>query len=456
MEDWAALAAAVTAEVEAGMPDLFGAMRIQSVGAWGMTNLLESARYLSNLLTRDGWETEIVEVPGNAVVFARIGPGDAQRRPTILLYGHHDVQPPEPIEAWTTPPFEPVIRDGRLWGRGSSDDKGEFFCHLFAVRALRKLRGDIGVQVKLFLDGGEENASPSLDQAVDRLRDRLQADFMYSADGPAHIDGRPRISFGFRGALRMRLRVRTMNRNLHAGAWGNVAPNAALRLAQILADIKDRDGRVRVAGFYDRVRPPKEPERRALEAIPFDDREAALLIGARELDGPSGVPAQERIQFLPSLNVSGLVAGYTGPGFQGAIPATAEARLAVSFVPDQTAEELFALLRDHLARNAPEADLELISHWPTSRTPLDTPATPRVVEAMRRGYGVEPILYPCSGGSAPEAFFTKGLGLPSLWGHCANHDQQNHAPDENFDLGYLRACARTTAALLDGLSASRL
>jgi acetylornithine deacetylase/succinyl-diaminopimelate desuccinylase-like protein len=234
-----------------------------------------------------------------------------------------------------------------------------------------------------------------------------------------------------------------------------VAPNAALRLAHILAGLKGRDGRVRVPGFYDRVRPPNKIERRALEAIPFDDLEAARLIGARELDGPPGVPAQERIQFLPSLNVSGISAGYTGPGFQGAIPATAEARLAVSFVPDQTADELFGLLREHLARTAPEADLEMVSHWPTSRTPLDTPATARVVDAMRLGYGMEPVLYPCSGGSAPEALFTDGLGIPSLWGHCANHDQQNHAPDENFDLGYMRSCARTTAALLDGLSRPR-
>lgn len=454
MKDWDRLAELVEEEVEKGLPDLFEAMRIPTVGAWGIDNLRTSAGFLQQLLQRDGWETEVVEVPDNVIVFARIGADDDSTSPTVLLYGHHDVQPPEPLEAWTSPPFEPVIRDGRLWGRGSSDDKGEFFCHLFAVRALRRTRADVPVQVKLLLDGGEENASPSLDQAVERLRPRLKADFMYSADGPAHIDGRPRISFGFRGTMRMKLRVRTLNHSLHAGAWGNVAPNAAQRLAQVLSSIKGPDGRVTVPGFYDRVRPPNDLERKALNMIPFDDTEAARMIGARELDGPPGVPAQDRIQFLPAFNVSGLAAGYVGPGFQGAIPATAEARIAVAFVPDQTAAELYQLLKDHLARVAPEADLELVSHWPTSRTPLDTPATENVVRAMRLGYGVEPILYPCSGGSAPESLFTEGLGLPSLWGHCANHDQQNHSPDENFDLGYLRSCARTTAALLADLGES--
>jgi acetylornithine deacetylase/succinyl-diaminopimelate desuccinylase-like protein len=452
VKNWDALDRAVEEEIESGLPDLFEAMRIPSVGAWGIENLRTSANHLAQLLDQDGWGAEIVEVADNVVVFACIGPADSDRAPTVLLYGHHDVQPPEPLDAWTSPPFEPAIRDGRLWGRGSSDDKGEFFCHLFAVRAIKRLVPDLEVQVKLFLDGGEENGSPNLDRAVARLRPKLKADFMYAADGPAHIDGRPRISFGFRGTLRMRLKVRTLNHNLHAGAWGNVAPNAALRLAHVLSSMKDADGRVTVEGFYDGVRRPTEIERDALSKIPFDDVEAAVKIGAPYLDGPAGVPAQERIQFMPAFNVSGLAAGYVGPGFQGAIPASAEARIAVAFVPDQTAEDLYRKLEAHVARVAPEAELELVSYWPTSRTPLDTPVTKRVVEAMRLGYGAEPILYPCSGGSAPEALFTDGLGLPSLWGHCANHDQQNHAPDENFDLGYLRACAKTTAALLVNLT----
>lgn len=460
---WDKLSAAVDAEVDSGLEDLFAAVRIPSVGQRADESLRESADYLQALLMRDGWAAEVVEVGRNPAVFAEIGMRNGEAPSTVLFYGHHDTQPPEPIDVWQSPPFSPVIRDGRIFGRGASDDKGQFFSHIFAVRAILRVLGRVPVHAKFILDGQEENMSPDLDGVIAQLGQRLRADFMYTADGPADITGRPRLTFGFRGLVQMMLKVRTADVNVHSGAWGNLAPNAALRLAQILAEIKGTDGQVAVPGFYEHVKPPTEVERDALSRIPFDSAKAAASIGARGLEGePGRIDPLERLMFMPTFNVSGIVTGYNGPGFQGAIPCEATARIDMSFVPDQDPHELFELVRDFVTKIAPDASTEFVSHMPTSRTPLDTPVATRVVAALRQGYGRDPLLYPSSGGAGPEGLFTRTLGIPSLWCHGANYDHQNHAPNENLSLEYLKACARSTASLIidlgsnrDGLSAKR-
>ena len=216
---WDSISAAVHAEVERGLDDLLAAISIPSVVAWGGDHTGQSAAFLRRLLEGDGWEADELAVGGNRAVFAEIGPCPVDGVAAALFYGHHDVQPPEPLEAWTTPPFEPVIRAGRIYGRGSADDKGQFFCHVFAVRAIQRVLGRVPVRLKFFLDGEEEAGNPNLAATLELLRPRMKAGFVYTADGPVHPTGRPRITFGFRGMIHLRLVVRTASTNLHSGHW---------------------------------------------------------------------------------------------------------------------------------------------------------------------------------------------------------------------------------------------
>ena len=447
---WTAVEAAVDEAVDQGLEDLFGALRIPSVSAHG-EGLRDSASYLVKVLQTDGWSAEIAEIDGNPIVFAEIGPADA---PSLILYGHHDVQPVDPESDWTTPPFEPTVRGGRIYCRGSADNKGQFFCHIFAARALAQL-GALPVRLKLVLDGQEEMGSPQIPEFIERFRPRLEgAELCLTADGPTRLEGRPEVVFGVRGSSKMRLTVRTSLTDLHSGNWGNLAPSATWRLARILAELKGADGRVTVPGFYDRVLPPTPLERAAIAAIPFDSGEAQASIGAAFLDGPADVAPLERVMFLPTMTVTGMSGGYTGPGFKTVIPSSAFAYLDVRLVVDQDPDWMFELLRAHLERIAPEATLENLGHYLPSRTPLDTPAATHVLSAVERGFGRTPLKVPCAGGSLPDGAFATILGVPVLDVPYGAPDQRNHAPNENMRVDHIRMGSRTSAALFVGVAAA--
>jgi acetylornithine deacetylase/succinyl-diaminopimelate desuccinylase-like protein len=433
--------------VQRGIADLLDAIRIPSVVAWGGDHLQRSAEFLAELLAQDGWSAEHLLVGSNHAVLGEIGPHDAAQR--IILYGHHDVQPPEPLDAWTHPPFEPIVRDGRIWGRGAGDNKGQFFTHIFAARALKRLFGGIPIQLQFFLDGEEEAGNPSLKETLHLLRDRFTgAAFVYTVDGPEHPSGRPRVTFGFRGDLHLRLTARTMKGNLHSGHWGNIAPDAAMLLCQALAACKDADGCVTIPGFYDGIRPPDAHERDAIDEIPFDASMIAKAIGARRLAGPDKVPPMERMMFRPTFTITGVSAGYTGKSFQNAIPGSALAHIDIRYVPDQGPQHLRDCVERHIRRIAPDVTVEVVSQMDPSRTSMATPYATAVSRALERGCGVPPLLLPSSGGSAPDALFTRDLGLPSLWAHIANADMRGHAPDENISIDRISAGARATAALI--------
>lgn len=433
--------------VDQDLEDLLGALRIPSISA-RRQGLDQSAGYLVDLLRRDGWSAEIDEIDGNPMLLATIGP-ERSDVPSIMLYGHHDVQPIDPEAAWETPPFEPVIRDGRLYGRGTADNKGQFFCHLFAVRALLRTLGEVPVRVRLVLDGREEIGSPEAPAFVERHRDALQdVRFCLTADGPTRLDERPEVSFGVRGAVKLRLTVRTSDTDLHSGNWGNLVPSAAFRLAQILAQLKDADGRVLVPGFYDEVVPPTPAEQAAIAEIPFDPEEARRSVGAVRLDGPTDIPPLQRIMFLPTLTVNGIQGGYTGPGFKTVIPSEAFCYLDARLVVNQDPQPMFERIRDHLARIAPEASLMQVGHYLPSRTPIDHPEAANVLAAVEDGFGQAPLRVPCMGGSLPDAAFALGLGIPVFDVPYGAPDQRNHAPNENMRLHHLRQGAAASAALL--------
>jgi acetylornithine deacetylase/succinyl-diaminopimelate desuccinylase-like protein len=413
----------------------------------------ECAELVRDAVVAAGLDARVLPTGGHPVVYGEGRAAGGAR--TVLIYGHYDVQPPEPLEAWTTPPFEPTIRDGRIYARGAGDNKGQLFAHIKALEAVLATRGGLPVNVKLLFEGEEEMASVHLPEFVAAHRELLRADVAFSSDGPMHPRG-PLVFFGCRGILKLELVATGARRDLHSGNYGGVAPAPAVRLARAVASLWDRRGRVAVRGFYDRVRPPSAADRRALRAIPFDAGAIARDVGVAPPRALRGGAYYRRLLLEPNLNVAGLGAGYVGPGFKTSIPREARARLDARLVMDQTPDEIEAKIRAHLRRHG-FADVTVRrvgGSFLPSRTPVDHPFGRAVIRAVARAWGRRPIVIPNLGGGLPDYLFTQTLGLPSVWVPYAPHDESNHAPDENTTIEAFINGIRTTAAALFELAAA--
>jgi acetylornithine deacetylase/succinyl-diaminopimelate desuccinylase-like protein len=371
--------------------------------------------------------------------------------PTVLLYGHYDVQPPDPLDAWVSPPFVPEIRGGRIYGRGVGDNKGQHLAQLLAIEAVLACRGDLPCGVIFALEGEEEVGSPHLAQFVRERRDELACDLVVTADGPVHESGRASVLFGVRGVLSFELRARGASRDLHSGNFGGVAPNPIWTLVHLLATMKSARGEITIDGFYDGIRPPSDLERQALDALPVDVPAVMRDLGLLRLDAPEERPYSERLALWPTLTVNGLHGGYGGPGSKTVLPHEAFAKCDMRLVADQTVEEAFASVQAHVRRYAPEVEVVFQGGMDPSKTPLDSPYAAPVVSAVRAGYGEEPLLVPALGGSLPDYVWTKILGVPAFVTPYANHDEGNHAPNENLEVERFIGGIRTGAALLCSL-----
>jgi acetylornithine deacetylase/succinyl-diaminopimelate desuccinylase-like protein len=413
-------------------------------------------------------DVRVVGTDGHPAVVARAFAGDGggdgpdPDAPTVLVYGHYDVQPVDP-ERWTSPPFEPTVRAGpdgreRIYARGAGDNKGQWFAHLVAVEALRAT-GDLPLNVTLLLEGEEESGSPHIVDVVRENADLLAADLFLMADGPVHESGRPQVLLGSRGLLYVELEVRGANRDLHSGNYGGPVPNAAWGAVHLLASMMGPDGVVDVDGFYDDVREPSAEERALLEALPDD--EGALRA---ELDLPALAPGpgeshHERLTVYPTLNVAGFGSGYTGEGSKTVLPSTATVKLESRLVPDQTPAETLARLERHVEAHAPEwARVEVtdLGGMDPHRTPPSAPGVDAVRAAVADAWDADPVVMPSIGASGPDYAFAEALSVPCVVVPYANHDESNHAPDENLALDCFRNGVRTSVralvALADDLS----
>ncbi|HKL28792.1 MAG TPA: M20/M25/M40 family metallo-hydrolase [Natrialbaceae archaeon] len=399
-----------------------------------------------------------VETDGQPAVIAHAEADEApDERPTILLYGHYDVQPVDPDE-WTSPPFEPTIRDGpdgrpRLYARGAGDNKGQWFAHLCAIRALRETTG-LPVNVTMLIEGEEESGSPNLLDVVDEHADELAADLAYVSDGPIDPSGRPHVLMGARGLLYVQIDATGPNRDLHSGNFGGPTPNPAWELVRVLSSMVDENGRVAIDGFYDDVRPIGEVDREALDAMPFD---AEAVMDDLGLDGFAEGPGDsylEKLLYYPTLNVAGFTSGYGGEGAKTIIPSTAQVKMDMRLVPDQDPDDVFEKFRSHVRTHASgtvDLDVQYMDSMDPQRTPLDHPVREPVMAAVADGWDVDPILKPTLGGSLPTAVFVEALDTPAVVVPYANSDENNHSPDENLAIDCFDHGIRTTAALLSRL-----
>ena len=395
------------------------------------------AEWLAEHLSAAGLEAvEVIRTKGHPVVFAEHSVH--VEAPTVLIYGHYDVQPADPEDLWTTPAFEPHVRDGRLYARGAEDDKGQVHMHIKALEARLGSGAGLPVNVKLVVEGEEEIGSEHLEAFLKGHRKRLSCDAVIISDTTMLEPDLPAITSGLRGLVYTEITVTGPNRDLHSGSNGGAVANPANALAVIIAALKDPYGRITVPGFYDRVREMSGEERASLQAIPFDEASFRRDLGVRSLAGEAGYRTLERLWYRPSLDVNGMISGFTGEGAKTVLPSVAKAKVSMRLVPDQDPEEIEQAFRKHVLSLAPEGvkvDVEYFHGATPWRADPSGPVFDAASTALEETFGQRPLLIR-EGGSIPIVpLFETILGAPVILMGFGLPGANPHAPDEWLDLG---------------------
>ena len=431
-------------------------LRIPSVSAKSehRADTASAAEWLANRMRDAGLQTvEIVPTAGHPVVLGewRGAPSGA---PTLLVYGHYDVQPPEPLDEWHTPPFEPTVRDGKLFARGSVDDKGQVYLHLKAVEAHLANGGALPVNVIFCVEGEEEIGSPNLAAFLARNAGRLKCDAVMISDTTMFAPGLPSITIGLRGLAYMEIRVQGPQSDLHSGVYGGAVVNPANALAKIISQLHDENGRVTVPGFYDRVRELSADERAAIAGLPFEEETLRAEVGAAALGGEKGYSALERVWARPTLDVNGLLSGYTGEGAKTVLPGRAMAKVSMRLVPDQDFKEVERLFTSHVLSLAPpgvRVEVEALHGGQPWYAEPSGPLFDAAKRALARAFGREPVTIR-EGGSIPIVqAFQETLGAPVVLIGFGLPGENAHAPNEWMSVDNFHRGAEAIAALYDEL-----
>ncbi|WP_026120224.1 dipeptidase [Nocardiopsis potens] len=416
-----------------------------------------SAEWLAGRLSAAGFPTvEVWETGGMPAVFAEWPARDPQA-PTVLVYGHHDVQPVDPVEEWETDPFDPVERGDRLVGRGASDDKGQVLFHLLGVRAGLAASGADAppVTLKLLVEGEEESGSPNFAELLKTRRDRLGCDVTVISDTTMWSADTPSMCVGMRGLTDCRIDLYALDRDLHSGSFGGAVPNPAAAMARLLAGLHADDGRIAVPGFYDDVLEIGEEERALLARLPFDEAEWLRTAGAAAAAGEAGRSTLERIWVRPTAEVNGMWSGHTGAGSKTIVPKSAHAKVSFRLVPDQDPLRIQEAVRAYVRSAVPDgvrAEVEFAG--PGVRpcaSDLSSPAVRAARDAMRRAFGTD-VLYTREGGSGPEADLAEALGAPLVFVAVGLDDDRIHAPNEKVEVPLLLKGAESIAYLWESLA----
>jgi acetylornithine deacetylase/succinyl-diaminopimelate desuccinylase-like protein len=429
----------IQAQRSAFVDELKGLLRIPSVSTKPehAPDMRQAAEWLTAHMTGIGLEhAQVLPTAGHPVVYADWlhAPG----QPTVLIYGHYDVQPAEPLELWVTGPFDPTVREGELFARGAVDDKGQVFMHLKAIEAHLRTRRTLPVNVKLLIEGEEEIGSPSLGAFIAANLELLKADTAVISDTAMIAKGAPGVTVGLRGLVYFQLDVEGAKSDLHSGGFGGAVENPAFALAQLLAQLKDRNGRITIPGFYDDVRRLPAAERRALAKLPFSDRQFLKGVGAPALSGEKGFTTLERLWARPTLEVNGLCSGFIGEGAKTVLPCRAMAKVSMRLVPNQDPNRIARLFVQHVKRLAPKTVrlkvTEISGRGMPWLVPTDHPSLQAVARAIHKGFGKQPV-YTRTGGTIPVvATLVKLLKVPCLLMGIGLPDENAHAPNEKLDL----------------------
>lgn len=410
----------------------------------------ECADFLKEVLESCGITSKLMETDGQPIVYGECLSGNPQA-PTILFYGHYDVQPPEPLELWDTPPFEPVIRNDHLWGRGTGDNKGQLLTHILAVRSYLETCGEVPVNVTFVFEGEEEIGSPYMADFVKAHTNLLAADIVYISDGPLYKNDLPLINFGNRGVLSLEIHVTTAATDNHSGNKGGVIPNASWELVRLLNTMTDHLGNVTIEGFHDDVPPVSETERRLMEALPYDPDSIADTFGVDRMVLPK-MDFYERLMLQPTMTINGLISGYSGEGSKTVIPAKASAKIDMRLVGNQRPDDIFQKVQRHVMQHCPYAKAVNGHSMLPSKTDPDLPLCRKVIKAVADATGHQPILMPAAGGSLPNYVWTSILNTPAVSVPYANVDENNHAPNENIKISLFHRGIHTSAQVLHELS----
>lgn len=397
----------------------------------------ECARYLKQHLEKIGMEhAEVYPTGGHPVVYADwLNAGND--KPTALIYGHYDVQPVDPIDLWTSPPFKAEVRNGYIYARGAADDKGQVMIHLKALEAHLKNNKSLPVNLKIIIEGEEEIGSMHLDDFVSSHKDLLKTDVIIISDTAMYDKGYPAIGYALRGLCYMQIELTSPNRDLHSGQFGGAVENPINALANMITKLKDDKGKILIDGFYNDVIPLSKEEREGFKKLPFDDEKYKASLGVNELFGEEGYSTLERIWARPTLDCNGIWGGYTGEGAKTVLPSKAYAKISMRLVPNQEPEKIEKLFTSYIKKIAPNSvkmSVKGLHHGKPAITPIDSKWVKAAYEAMKQAFGKDP-LFIREGGSIPIVVtFQEILKAPTVLLGFGLPDENAHSPDENMYL----------------------
>jgi succinyl-diaminopimelate desuccinylase len=443
--------------------DLFELLHIPSVSTDPVfgEHVRGAAQWLVDRLRGIGLEARLVETERHPIVYAESAP--VKSAPVVMVYGHYDVQPADPLNEWQTPPFEPQIRDGKIFARGASDDKGQLLTHVFAAEAWLKTVGKLPVQLKFVIEGEEEVGSHSLEEYLaGRSRwsglpapNELGVDICVISDGRQYAQDRPAITYGLRGLLYCELILEGPKQDLHSGVFGGSILNPAIALTRILARLIDEKGRVQLPGFYDDVVPLTEKERRAFAELGFDETEYQRALGVSSLHGEEGYTTLERRWARPTFEVNGIWGGYQGEGSKTIVPAKAGAKFSFRLVPDQDPEKIGRSLESFVRASCPPGVRMRLSKTSGGRglvLPLESPYISAASDAIEKGFGKRPVFMRVGGTIPVVSFLHQYLGVDSLLVGWGQDDDNIHSPNEKFILADFHRGILASAALWEPMS----
>lgn len=411
------------------------------------------AQWVADQMTTIGMQkAQIMETPGHPIVYSEWT--GAPGKPTVLFYGHYDVQPVDPLNLWTSPPFEATIRGDNLYARGSADDKGQIFIHFKAIEACMKNLGSLPINLKMIIEGEEEVGSENLETFVKQNKELLKADLVLISDSSMFAKGVPSVCYGLRGIAYMEIEVTGPNRDLHSGSFGGSVHNPIQALTEIIASLHDKNGKITIPGFYKDVRPLTKAERAAYKKLPWNDKKYAKDLGVAQLYGEKGFTTLERLWARPTLECNGIWGGYIEEGAKTVLPSKASAKISMRLVPDQNSRRAAKLFEQHIRKIAPRTvsvKVRALHGGEPAITPIESPGVQAAVAALEKGFGKKP-LYQREGGSIPIVVqFKNILGLDTVLLGFGLPDENAHAPDEHINLENFFGGIRTSVHFYDEL-----